>query len=110
MKSTTKLFIVAGLLVGLALAMLVGPFASSSPDGLEKVSVDEGLDAAARDHDMAGSPLADYGLDGVDNDRIGTALAGLIGVLLTFGIGIGMFAAMRMLAPRSNAPPESHPA
>lgn len=105
LRTNTKLFILAGLLVGLALAVFLGPFASSSPDGLETVAAEERFDATVRDHDLAASPLADYGVDGVGNERLGTALAGVVGVLLTFGIGIALFAGVRALAPRSNAPP-----
>ena len=37
--------IVAGLLVALALAAFASPFASTEPDGLNKVAADHGLDA-----------------------------------------------------------------
>ena len=105
MRTNTKLFIVAGLLVGLALALFLSPFASSSPDGLEKVAAEERFDGTMRDHDTADSPLADYGVEGVGNEKLGKALAGLIGVLLTFGVGLGLFAGMRVLGGKPNAPP-----
>ena len=57
-----------GIAVAVALVVFVAPFANSNPDGLEKVSADTGIDAAVLDHDLADSPLADYGVDGVDND------------------------------------------
>ncbi len=38
------LFVVGGLLVALALAFFVSPYASSSPDGLNKVAEDKGFD------------------------------------------------------------------
>ena len=108
MKSNTKLFILAGLLVGLAVAMLVGPFASGSPDGLEKVAAEEGFDGAARDHDLADSPFADYAVQGVDNERLGTAMSGLTGVLLTFGVGLALFALLRVIGGRrANGSPEA---
>ena len=107
MRANVKLFVVAGLLVGLALALLVSPFASSSPDGLEKVAAEEGFDESAREHDTADSPLADYGVDGVGNERVGTGLAGVIGVLLTFGIGIGLFAVVRARRPAGRPPAAS---
>ena len=108
MKSNTRLFILAALLVGLALAMLVGPFASSSPDGLAKAATEEGFVGTARDHDLADSPFADYAVEGVDNERLGTAMSGLIGVLLTFGIGLALFALLRLLgARREHGPPEA---
>ena len=107
MRANVKLFVVAGLLVGLALALLVSPFADSSPDGLEKVAAEEGFDSAAREHDTADSPLADYGVEGVDNERVGTGLAGVIGVLLSFGLGLGLFAAVRALRPAGRTPAAS---
>ena len=103
MSTNTKLFVVAGLLVGLALAIFVSPFANSSPDGLEKVATEEGFDGAAEDHDLANGPLADYGVDGVDDERLGTGAAGLIGTLVTFGLGVGVFALIRTLRPKEPA-------
>jgi cobalt/nickel transport system permease protein len=84
MSRSTKLFVVAGVLVAIALALLAGPLASSSPDGLEKVAEEEGFDEAADDHALSDTPVADYG-----------GPAPLIGVLLTFGLGAGVFAVIR---------------
>lgn len=99
MRDNARIFVVAGLLVGLALALFVSPFASSSPDGLEKVAEEEGFSEAAEDSALADSPLADYGVEGIDDDKAGTAVSGLIGVLLTFGIGVGLFGVVRVLRP-----------
>ena len=98
-SGTTRLFLIAGLLVGLALALLVSPFASTAPDGLETVAEEEGFAGAADDHRLAGSPLADYGVEGVEDEQLSTAASGAVGVLLTFGIGIGVFAGIRALRP-----------
>ncbi len=62
--------VVAGLVVAVALATFVSPFASSSPDGLEKVAADKALDTEVDEHAFAGGPLADYGVEGVDNERV----------------------------------------
>lgn len=102
MNRTVGVFVLVGLAVGLIVALAVSPFADSSPDGLEKVAAEEGFDGSARDHDLADSPLADYGVEGLDNDRIGTGLAGVVGVLATFGLGVGLFALLRVVrSPRS---------
>ena len=106
MKANTKLFLVAGLLVALALALLVSPFADSDPDGLSKVAADEGFASAEQEHDLADSPVAGYEVNGLDDDRVSTGLAGIIGVLLTFGIGVGAFALVRTL----RRDPEDEPA
>ncbi len=87
--------VVVGLVVAFALATFVSPFASSSPDGLEKVAVDNALDTDVEDHALADAPLADYGVEGVDNERVSTGLAGLIGVAVTFAVGFGLFAVIK---------------
>ena len=67
--------------VALLLAFFVSPEASSSPDGLEKVATDKGFIDTGTDHALADLPTADYGVEGVDNERLSTGLAGIIGVL-----------------------------
>jgi cobalt/nickel transport protein len=94
-SSNLRLFLVAGLLVAIGLALVVSGFASSSPDGLEKVAGDKGFLETAQDHLFADSPLADYKVTGVGNERLSTGLAGLIGVLVTFGVGLALFALVR---------------
>jgi hypothetical protein len=98
-----RIFVVAGLLVGLGLALLASPFASSSPDGLEKVATEEGFAGAADNHDLADGPLADYGVEGV-GERVGTAIAGVVGLLVTFGVALGLFGLVRALRRRSGSP------
>ena len=83
--------------------MLSG-FASSRPDGLDAVARDgctfdendtiTGGDCIARDaeaNQTDDSPLADYGIDGIDNPYVSTGLAGVTGVLITFAVGGGLF-------------------
>ena len=94
-SSNLRLFLAAGLLVAVGLALVVSGFASSSPDGLEKVAEDKGFLDTAKDHLFADSPLADYAVKGVGNERLSTGLSGLIGVLITFGVGWGLFALVR---------------
>jgi cobalt/nickel transport system permease protein len=102
-----RLLLLAGLLVGVGLALFVSPFASSQPDGLGKVAAEEGFGDAAENHDVADGPLADYGVEGVDDARVGTAMAGLIGMLVTFGVGLALFAVARALRGRPRATPQA---
>ena len=46
-RTTTWAVVVGGLLVALGLAFFVSRFASSSPDGLNKVAIDQGFDDTA---------------------------------------------------------------
>lgn len=82
MRTRTLLFTL--LLLSVLLAGAASYYASSAPDGLEKVAVDQGIAAQQRDHDLAGSPLADYGVAGVDDARLSVGLAGIAGVGVTF--------------------------
>ena len=48
----------------------------------------------ARSHLFENGPLAGYAVKGVGNDRLSTGISGLIGVLVTFGIGEGIITAL----------------
>lgn len=102
MKRGTILLV--GLLVALVLAGGVSYYASGSPDGLNKVSEDKGFAGEATEHGLADSPVADYSVRGVDNERLSGGAAGIIGVLATFAVGGVIFAVVRR---RSPARPES---
>ena len=103
MRSNLRLFLAGGLLVALGLAMLVSGFASSAPDGLNKVAEDHGIAASARQHLFENGPLAGYAVKGVGNDRLSRAISGLVGVLVTFGIGLALFALLRTMRSGSGA-------
>ena len=96
-SSNLRLFVAGGLLVAIGLAMLVSGFASGSPDGLNKVAEDHGFAANARQHLFENGPLAGYAVKGVNGDRLSTGISGLIGVLVTFGIGLALFALLRAM-------------
>ena len=106
-SSNLRLFVAGGLLVAIGLAMLVSGLASSSPDGLNKVAEDHGLAANASQHLFEIGPLAGYAVKGVNGDRLSTGISGLIGVLVTFGIGLALFALLR--AMRSGGAGRSEP-
>lgn len=93
-RRTVTAFVAVGLAVALALVFFVAPFASSDPDGLERVAIDQGFSAGAPDHSIAG-PLADYGVSGLESDQVGTMVAGAIGVIVVFGLGLGLVSALR---------------
>ncbi|MCU0281209.1 MAG: PDGLE domain-containing protein [Acidimicrobiia bacterium] len=89
-------FLGIGLLLALLVAGVVSGFASGDPDGLERVSIDEGFDEAAADHALADSPLADYAVEGVDDGRLSTGLAGIIGVAITLAVSGALFYGIRL--------------
>lgn len=115
MKRRTWGFIIGGLAVALLLAAVVSNLASPHPDGLDS-ALRQGcaFDAEdniiggdcparqAREHELGDSPLADYGIRGLDNPYLSTGLSGTLGVLLTFAVGAGVFWLLRR---RGGSPP-----
>ncbi|MEU8705976.1 energy-coupling factor ABC transporter permease [Streptomyces sp. NPDC048565] len=93
-RSTRKVW-VTGLVAALLLAGFVSFYASASPDGLEKVAADKGIDEKVEEHGAADSPLADYGVKDIGNARVSGGLAGVIGVGVTIAVGSGVFWAVR---------------
>ncbi|MFI6639327.1 energy-coupling factor ABC transporter permease [Streptomyces sp. NPDC050504] len=95
----------AGLVTALVLAGFVSFYASQSPDGLEKVAADKGIDAKEEEHAAKDSPLFDYGVQGVTDTRLSGGLAGVIGVGVTIGVGTGVFWAVRTRRERERQAP-----
>ena len=90
-----KTFLISGFVASLFLAGVVSFYASSNPDGLEKVAKDIGFNETAKDHTYADGALADYGVKGIENDRLSTGAAGVIGVIATGVISTGLFMMVR---------------
>jgi hypothetical protein len=103
MRHNLRLFIAGGMLVAIGMAVFIGPFATGTPDGLKRVAIDKGFSDSERDHDLGESPVAGYEVKGVRDERIATAASGLIGVLVTFGAGVAVFAAVRALRDKDGA-------
>ncbi|MET9604416.1 energy-coupling factor ABC transporter permease [Streptomyces sp. NPDC006512] len=110
---STRAVWLTGLATALVLAGVVSFYASASPDGLEKVAADKGIDEKVEDHAAADSPLADYGVKDVENPRLSGGLAGVIGVGVTVAVGTGIFWTVRRrradeLTATSTAAPSAH--
>ena len=90
-----RALIVVGLLVTLVLAGGVSYFASSDPDGLNKVAADQGFAKGEKKHASEDSPFAGYETSGVGNDALSGGLAGVVGVAVTFLIAGGVIWAVR---------------
>jgi hypothetical protein len=82
-----KWFTILALAIAIGLATAASPFASASPDGLERVADDHGFAASA---DASGGPLRDYSIPGIADPRVTTGLAGFAGTLIVFAAGAGV--------------------
>jgi cobalt/nickel transport system permease protein len=83
---------IGGLAIALGVAVFLGPFAWDAPDGLEFVGETIGFLKESPPAPIP-SPMADYSLrlPGLeDYARVATAMAGLTGTLVVFGVSWGM--------------------
>lgn len=82
-----KLVWIVGLVIALFLA-IASPLASSHPDGLEWVAEQKGfLDAA---QGSVYQIIPNYVLPGISNKNLATILAGIFGIILVFGVALGV--------------------
>ena len=96
MQKRTWAFVFVGLAFSLALAAFVSPFASESPDGLDKFAEVQKIEAG--ESVWANAPLAHYKADGVANERVSTGVAGVAGTLAAFAAMIGLGLLLRRKA------------
>ena len=92
-------FYLAVAAVCLLVAGVLALFASSAPDGLERVAEDQGFADAAADSATASSPLADYDV-AAGGTAASRAVAGVIGVAVTAGVAFAVFGALSMRTQR----------
>lgn len=83
------------LITALLVAAVLSYFASSAPDGLERVAEDEGFIDSAQEHATGSGPLADYATSGVTNDWLSVAIAGSTGVIVTAALAGALFILLR---------------
>lgn len=92
---------IVGLLLALALAV-ASPLASTNPDGLEFVAEQQGfLDKAqANSYEI----IPDYVMPGMADESAATVAAGIVGVIIVFGVatGVAFLRRTRVTAPTSS--------
>ena len=84
-----------GLIVAIALAVVLSPFASPWPDGLERVAQDLGFLEKGEVEPAISSPIPDYAWPALKSEKLATSAAGVSGTLIVFGLGYGVAALIR---------------
>jgi PDGLE domain-containing protein len=91
-----KWFTILALAIAIGLATAASPFASASPDGLERVADDHAfLEQGRLAKVQEDAPVPDYAFPGVDDPRVATGLAGFAGTLGVFALAFGVAAVAR---------------
>ena len=104
-KVPTRLVVIVGLALAIGLATAVSPYASTSPDGLNKVAEEKGFIDNGKIHSVQeDSPIPGYAFPGIGNERVAKGVAGFVGVLGVFAIGFGLAAVVRRRGQRDVAP------
>lgn len=85
------------ILLGVAVlaAVFLSPFASTKPDGLERVAEDKGFLGRGEGPQVVDSPIPDYVLPGIKNERLAKSIAGLVGVIIVAALGFGLGAILK---------------
>ena len=86
--------ILFGLGVAFLLAIVISPFASPWPDGLEKVAEDRGFLEKGEGEPLLPSPVPDYEMPAV-RGGFSTSAAGALGTLIVFLATCGIAALLR---------------
>lgn len=96
MKRRLDGFVWVGLGIALLLALFLSPFASTSPESLEKIAeaktfLQKGEAWKFWEH----APFSNYALPWIKNAKVSTALSGLAGTLAIFFITLGIAKVIR---------------
>ena len=102
-RPSTRALVVTGVLVALLLAGVASYYASSAPDGLNRVAKDHGISRTERQHRAADGPLAGYRAKGVEDDRLSGLVAGVTGALVVLVLFGGLTLVLRRRADHDRA-------
>ena len=100
----TRTFVLGGVLVALLFATVISQFAFSNPDGLASVAQDEGFVSSGTESAVSGSVFAGYATEGIANEEVSLAVAGVVGTVVVLAVAGGIFLAMRERRGRDPAP------
>ena len=89
--------ILFGLMAAIFLALVISPFASKLPDGLERVAEDKGFSEKEVEPSIP-SPIPGYAWPGLKSEKLATSAAGVTGTLVVFAIAYG---AARIISRRN---------
>jgi PDGLE domain len=106
-RISMKLFVVLALSLAVGLGLAASPYASPSPDGLEKVAEKKGfLDEGRLSGIQEESPVPDYAFPGIEDPRLATGVAGFAGTLGVFAIAYGLGWVLRRRGPAGPRAPD----
>ena len=103
MDRSLRFFVIAGLVLSSVVAASSAWLADDAPDGLSTVARNEGFADRQADHALENSPVAGYRVEEIHDEGLGTATAGLLGVLSTFSLAAGAASVVSLRRKRTGA-------
>jgi cobalt/nickel transport system permease protein len=85
-RNENKPALIYGAVIILGLLLLIAPFASQLPDGLDRVAKSLGFEAKKIDNQGFSSPFKDYRFFGINSNALSTIAAGMSGAGIVFAI------------------------
>ncbi len=103
-----RLFFAFGFGIALVIAIFISPFASSDPDGLDRVSQDLNFQHKATAEAVSKklpfyAIFNEYALRGVP-EKVATPVAGLVGTLVTFALAWGSGKVLGKISHKTQEP------
>jgi len=95
-KETNPALMYSAVMI-LGLLLLIAPFASQLPDGLDRVAQSLGFESKKTENQGFSTPLKDYRFFGIESNALSTIAAGMIGAGIVFAIS---FLLAGVLIPR----------
>lgn len=87
LSTGNKGILIGGVAISFILAVL-SPLASSHPDGLEWVAEQKGFLETAKE--AMYNIIPDYSMPGISDPNLATIVAGILGVIIVFGVAFGV--------------------
>jgi cobalt/nickel transport protein len=109
-RASTRTLVVTGVLFALLLAGVVSYYASTSPDGLNRVAEDQGFSQTQTEPHGDGSPFAGYGTKGVGDERVSKGVAGVVGSLIVLVLAGGVMLLVRRRTREAESGDQHEPA
>ena len=107
-------FALGAIVLIVGLAAFASPFASTQPDGLNKVAADHGFDSTAKPSAVDDGPLAGYAVKDIRDEKVSKGVSGVVGVAITLLVAGALFGGLRLFVRRRDragsadtAPPPS---
>ena len=79
------------LIISFLLVIFLSPYASDKPDGLEYVAERKGfLERTEGQEILKSTPLYDYSVQGIENEKAAAIIAGVVGVVVCLIVALGL--------------------